>query len=299
MLYKVLLWGFGQGYNQNVNVVRYQEMLGTIKVIGITDKKELYVKLDSYKVIKLQEITKIEFDYIVVTSDYYFNEICEEAKELGIGRNKILPIRIFNLPRFDFGKYVELLESKVSIIANLCWGGITYHSLGMEFMSPFINLYILEQDYLRLLENLKYYLGCDLKFVRWEYNSGAGNIDFPVCALDDVKLYFNHYHSFDEAEKSWYKRCSRINWNNLFILLYTNNKESLMRFEKLKFEKKICFVPFESNLDSADTIHFSDHQVIEKNEWWSIVNGLATSSYYSYDILELLIKGKPNYARME
>lgn len=168
----------------------------------------------------------------------------------------------------------------------------------MEFLSPFINLYLKEQDYLKLLNNMKYYVNCNLKFVRWEYNRSYKK-DFPVCALDDVELYFNHYFSFDDAEKCWYKRCQKINWNNLFVMMYTEDKDILKYFDRLKFDKKVCFVPFASNLNSADHIMFSSPETVEKKEWWEIVNGLAASLYYSYNILELLLEGKPNYARIQ
>lgn len=176
-------------------------------------------------------------------------------------------------------------------------GGVTYHTLGMEFLSPFINLYLKEEDYLKLLSNIKYYINCKLKFIRWEYNKSYKR-DFPVCALDDVELYFNHYFSFDEAEKSWHNRCLKINWKNLFVMMYTENKDVLERFDRLKFDKKICFVPFKSNLKSSYSIIFSSSKEVEKKEWWEIVNGLATSLYYSYDILDLLLEGKPNYTRI-
>lgn len=175
-------------------------------------------------------------------------------------------------------------------------GGVTYHTLGMEFLSPFINLYLKEQDYLKFLNNMKYYINCSLKFVRWEYNNSYKK-NFPVCALDDVELFFNHYFSFDEAERSWYRRCLKINWDNLFVMMYTDNKDSLACFDRLKIDKKVCFIPFASDLNSADSIIFSSKE-IEKKELWEIVNGLATSLYYSYDIFDLLLEGKPNHARI-
>lgn len=295
--YNILIWGHGRKYNDSINMIKYQEQIGTIKVLGIIDKKEIYTRLDGYPILRLSNINKVKFDYVLVTSDDFFDEICETAVSLGIERNKIVPVRVFLLPRFDFRKYVDLMKSQVSIIANLCWGGVTYHTLGMEFLSPFINLYLKEEDYLKLLSNIKYYINCKLKFIRWEYNKSYKR-DFPVCALDDVELYFNHYFSFDEAEKSWHNRCLKINWKNLFVMMYTENKDVLERFDRLKFDKKICFVPFKSNLKSSYSIIFSSSKEVEKKEWWEIVNGLATSLYYSYDILDLLLEGKPNYTRI-
>lgn len=120
--YEVLIWGYGRKYNENINIIRYQELLGTIKVLGIIDRKEMYTRLDGYSVFKLSDINKLKFDYMLITSEEFFYEICEMAIGMDIERNKIVPLRVFLLPEFDFRKYVRLVKSKVSIIANLCWG---------------------------------------------------------------------------------------------------------------------------------------------------------------------------------
>lgn len=215
----------------------------------------------------------------------------------GVQENKILHGKIFQLPGFDFSKYIELLNSKVSIIANSCWGGKTYHTLGMKFLSPFINMYIHDEDYLKLLVNLKYYLNCDLKFTRWKYAVDY-KTDFPVCALDDIEVFFKHYARIDEAKEKWYERCSRINWDNLFIMFYTEERDKLAAFERLNYAKKVCFVPFESDLSSAATITFSETNIMKGLPWRKIINKLATSVYYSYDAIQLLLEGKPNYRRV-
>lgn len=121
--YNILIWGHGRKYNDSINMIKYQEQIGTIKVLGIIDKKEIYTRLDGYPILRLSNINKVKFDYVLVTSDDFFDEICETAVSLGIERNKIVPVRVFLLPRFDFRKYVDLMKSQVSIIANLCWGG--------------------------------------------------------------------------------------------------------------------------------------------------------------------------------
>ena len=56
-----------------------------------------------------------------------------------------------------------LQSSKISVIAINCWGGLISHTLGLEFRSPFVNMFLEEQDYLKLLSDLDYYLGMELK----------------------------------------------------------------------------------------------------------------------------------------
>src|SRR5215212_830882 len=42
-----------------------------------------------------------------------------------------------------------------TIISNDCFGGMAYEELGMRYESPFVGLFILPEDYIRLLRDLK------------------------------------------------------------------------------------------------------------------------------------------------
>src|SRR5436190_7288199 len=42
-----------------------------------------------------------------------------------------------------------------SIISNDCFGGMAYEELGLRYESPFVGLFVLPEDYVRLLRNLK------------------------------------------------------------------------------------------------------------------------------------------------
>jgi len=108
-----------------------------------------------------------------------------------VPRDKLVTYRVLEIPRFRFDQYIKLKESRVSIVSNNCWGGLIYHTLGMECLSPFKNLYLEDADYLKLLGNLKYYLNCDLQFQEYaiEIHSGA---KYPVMRLDDVSVHCNH-----------------------------------------------------------------------------------------------------------
>lgn len=67
---------------------------------------------------------------------------------LNISREKVIPVRVFRLLSFDLNRYIKVKESRVSIITNHCWRGYTYHYLGMQFLSPFINIFVEEEDYI-------------------------------------------------------------------------------------------------------------------------------------------------------
>ena len=184
-------------------------------------------------------------------------------------------------------------ESKVSIIANTCWGGLTYNQLGLEFLSPFINMYIDSQDYQKLLRDFKYYIERPLHFIKEGYEPRLKR-NYPVVGLEDIILHFNHYTDFESADIIWKRRKERLNYNNLFVKMIIECKEDIDRFHALPFEHKIGFTSIKCN--EKDIIYFP----IESKEYfkrkydgqlWSFLNCVASDAikeYRPYDILKLL-----------
>lgn len=295
-MYRILIWGLGLRYSQYINAIKYQECLGNIKIIGVTGKDKLYTCLDGYRFIPIDKIKFENIDYIVVTSEEYYMDICEEAVKIEFQQDRIIQGKVFCLPYFDFNKYVDLLHSKISIIANNCWGGTAYHALGMKFCSPFINMFLDDTYYLRLLCKLRHYLNMDLQFERMGYNEILKR-NYPVCRLDDIELHFNHYVSMEEAERKWVERLKRINWGNLFVMMFTEDKQTVEIFEHLPYEKKVCFVPFECPLKSAFNLQVASHKEMYHTPFWEIVNITASGQLHDYDLIELLRTGIVNHDR--
>lgn len=295
-MYRILIWGHGLKYSQYINAIKYQESLGNIEIIGVTGKDNLYTCLDGLRFIATEDLKPKGIDYVVVTSEEYYKDICRTAVEQGFDAERIIQAKVFCLPYFDFEEYVNLLHSKISIIANNCWGGTVYHTLGLQFLSPFINMFEEDDDYIRIVNNLEYYLELKLQFERMEYNSVLG-INYPVCKLDDVELHFNHYVSMEEVEQKWYERIQRINWDNLFIMMFTEDRRALERFDYLPYNKKICFVSFESILQSAFYLQVKNRKEMQDIPFWEIVNKTASGYFHDYDLIKLLNQGVVNHGR--
>ena len=117
----------------------------------------------------------------------------------------------------------------------------------MLFRSPFINLYIYPADFLKICSNLREYLS--YKVVQVE-----SKLPYPVGLLNDVKLYFVHYHSFEEVYEAWNRRLKRINYNKIFVFVSNKNadlfdnsqsseceSEVYEQFKKLSYPNKILF----------------------------------------------------------
>ncbi len=107
----------------------------------------------------------------------------------------------------------RLKNRNITIIASSCNGGVIYHDLGLPFLSPFINLWIMPDDFIKLMKNLEEYLSFDLVFMDMKEKM------YPVARLNDIYLYFQHYKTEEEAKSLWEKRLKRINFDNLAVFL--------------------------------------------------------------------------------
>lgn len=106
---------------------------------------------------------------------------------------------------------MRLKNDNFTIITNTCIAGVMYHKLGKQFLSPTINLWMYDVEFYRFVHNMDYYFAQPLKFV----NVGE---TYPTAYCGDVLIYFNHYHSEEEADAKWKERIKRINKDNLFII---------------------------------------------------------------------------------
>ena len=93
-------------------------------------------------------------------------------------------------------------------------------------------------DFVRLIENLEWYMG--QKLIRIEEEAE----EYPVGTLGDVKIHFIHYRTFEEAAWKWEERKKRINRDNLFIIGTDKDGctyETIRRFEQLPYKNKVIF----------------------------------------------------------
>lgn len=108
--------------------------------------------------------------------------------------------------------------------------------------------------------------------------------------MGDVMVHMNHYPDFDAALKIWEKRKARINWYNLFVTMYTERPENAEKFDQLPFAKKVCFVPFPMNLDSAWQV--DPNATGKERPLWDTVNQFGMGNPHFYDMFDMLLYGK-------
>lgn len=293
LMYKMILWGAGAVYNKHVNILKLYEKMDVLKVIGITADAIQNIKcLDGFKIYKTTEISNLDYDYLIIMNERNFAEIMNDAMGLGVPKEKIISYKVLEIPNLDFDKYFNVKAKNISIVSNNCWGGILYKSLGLECLSPFKNLFLEDEDYLRLLSDFKQYMKYSLIFDHYEIDRHSKE-QYPVMRLKDIYIHFNHDSNIESAVEKWEKRKTKINYEELFVEMYTEDESVAKRFSQLEgFKNKLCFVPFETSIECCMRLQLEKNQ----KEFWEAVNSNAGRGIV-YDALELL-NGKKIY-RME
>ena len=188
-------------------------------------------------------------------------------------------------------KLRKLRENTPTIFAPNCWGGITYHHMGLQFCSPLINMHINHDEYLRFLSDPSLYLDQELQLSQM-YIDDTLERPFPVAKLGDISLWMNHYHDFKEAAAIWERRKARIKWDNLFVMFFDEDPKRVNIFLELPYEHKVCFVPWETHESGLIPVPYKQIEKLKGYPFWEIVNNLATGDFILYNDVELLYGAK-------
>ena len=212
----------------------------------------------------------------------------KHARNLNFDVDKILFDWIVCIPGFTLEKYRKLQRSCLSIFAKNCFGGNISHTFGLLFRSPFVNLYLEQPEFIRFLRAPRVYMEERLIFKEMQLQTEPlQGVEHAVFTLGNIELHFNHYDKMDEHKFD--ERRKKINWYNLFVTMYTESEEILEQFDELPYGKKVCFVPFKSDLDSA---WYINRELRKGVDFWAVVNDFAKGNPFYYDPFDMLLYGK-------
>ncbi|MGM9534774.1 MAG: DUF1919 domain-containing protein, partial [Intestinibacter sp.] len=148
----------------------------------------------------------------------------------------------------------RLNNKEFTIISQNCTGGVFYHDMGMQFLSPTINLHIKSNDYIKFVKNIKSYIEKDLDMRYGEF--------YPIGKLDDIEIYFNHYNTCQEAFDKWNERKTRINYDNLIVIMTDRDgftSTEMEEFKKLKY-KKLLFTSNSEFKNEKDVVYYQEFE---------------------------------------
>lgn len=172
-----------------------------------------------------------------------------------------LRLKLLKYPRtgklFTKRRRKQLIDTDFTIISNNCWGGMIYESYGLIKLSPTVGSFFMASDYIKFISDLKGYINGELRFLvpensRWkqkkEICSDKRFGTYPIGALsngiDEIEIFFLHYHDKDEALAKWRRRCGRINWDKILIKFNDQNgctDKDIEDFVKMDYENKVFF----------------------------------------------------------
>jgi len=291
---RVIIWKSLSETEKFIDFILREEQVGNISVTGISSMKGKDEEYFGYEYIQPEYIKDMEFDYIVTTSNIEFIRDLHTLGKLGIDKKKVINGSVFAIENFDFNKYIRIKKSNITILSNNGWGGIVYKRLGLKYNSPFINCFQEEKDFIKYLNSLETYVKKAVTLYSWE-KEPVFKREFPVLLLEDIKIYCNHDIFYEEAESKWNNRSKRININNMLIVMHTHNRDILEEFDKLPFENKICFVPFQSELKSA---FYISEEALRKNKienFDQFILDMARGKHSVYNIFDILDIKKKEY----
>ena len=216
------------------------------------------------------------------------SKVTQDARRLNLPEEKLLGDWIVTIPGFTLEKYRRLQRSHLSIFSMNCFGGLISNSLGLNFNSPFVNLFLSNADFVKFANVPRAYIETSLAFQENTFSKTFKH-DYPIFRLRDVTINMLHYHSAEDALVKWNERKQRINWYNLLAVMCTENEDLLAKFDALPYGKKICFVPFKSDLDSA---WYINRKLSNQNPFSEVANDFAKAKIFYYDMFDMLLYGK-------
>lgn len=93
----------------------------------------------------------------------------------------------------------QLVNPSFTIISNNCWGGMIYESYQLKKQSPTVGVFLMADDYIRFISQLREYLSEDLEFIlptesKWKDAPEVGGDkrfgSYPIGRIKDVEIFF-------------------------------------------------------------------------------------------------------------
>lgn len=145
-------------------------------------------------------------------------------------------LRLLEREFYKRRKRARLTNKKPTIIASNCVGTMIYQDMELPVCSPTINLMIKMNDFVRFAENLEWYLRQPLCEIE------DSSVSCPVGILGDIKIYFGHYDTWEQAARKWKLHLKRVDLDNLFFIGCEKDGctyDILKQFDNLPYENKV------------------------------------------------------------
>lgn len=148
----------------------------------------------------------------------------------------------------------KLTQSTGTILSQNCVGGVFYHDMGLEFLSPTINLFFEAEDFVKFVNNLAYYLSLEMEM--------SLDREYPVGILGDINVHFYHYATADEAKAAWERRKKRVDYHKILVLTTDRDgftRETFAKWCEISYPK-ILFTAQSEYEGHPDVIYYPEFE---------------------------------------
>ena len=156
------------------------------------------------------------------------------------------------------------------------FGALIGYSFGLP--NSGVNFSFSEKDFLKFLREPMKYLSEGLKFDNTTKNFLLGDIELNTTYTDE-----------NIARMAWHNWLVNFNPFNTLVIMYTENPEVLAEFDKLPYAKKVCFVPFETNLDSG---FYVKPYYVGGRSFEAAINKIAMNQITCFNLWDILTSTK-------
>ena len=137
----------------------------------------------------------------------------------------------------------RLENRNFTLLTPNCLGGILLHDLGLQFLTPTVNLMMTQTDFVQFVFHLTEYLSGNFRFLE-DPDHVCPYALLEASGLPPVAVHFTHYKTPEEAESKWRERAARINYDNLFVFVEERDgitKKDLLRLAELPVRGVVAF----------------------------------------------------------
>lgn len=188
----------------------------------------------------------------------------------------------------------RLKREAVTLISDDCWGGQFYVNFGLQFCSPFIGTIVYPPDYFNLITYFREPGALDVISVSSE------EFGHPILKTRHARVFAPHDKSDSDFLKKYERRCTRIDWDHVFIKIDLGREEygeeDIHRWNELKLPNSVAFYPDQPRYHEAEI-----HHGVCVPDWLADGARMFQRSCHVFDVLTWLNNGTispPRFANL-
>ena len=240
---QVLIWGAGEYLVNRAARVTALEQDGVMKVLALIARD--YLAADAaqlrYPHAAPHDLSSMEFDYILVMSRRYFGEITEELQALGVSRSKIVGGWVVCTAGFSFERRERLAAARLSCVADDSWCARFFDGFDVRYSSPFADVFIDNDNFLLLLEDVAGHCACRIEPVRQRWSRTFERV--LDCKLGDVSLTLCGDTDVECAIGTWEAKSTELDRSHIYTKMSTLRSECEAAFNRIvPADRGICLV---------------------------------------------------------